>query len=87
MSRFNILPASKVKDPVTVSVERFCRMMDIDAKQSKFTNEPSFSEDLSRSIVEKELKTSGVTKNIELQQTLPNPSEKSRAKLRKVCIL
>lgn len=83
ISRFIPPPAPIAKDPIALSVERFVNMMDL-KKSNDFTNELNPVDDLSRTNVEKELKTSGVTKNLELQQTLPNASEKTRAKLRKV---
>lgn len=85
LSRFTAASAKKIQDPVDLAVERFCRIMDLHANESKDSaTEINLDSDLSRTNVEKELKTYGVTKNIELQQTLPNPSEKTRAKLRKV---
>lgn len=86
ISRFIRKPSvPKVRDPVDVTVQRFCRMMDLNPKKDD-ENIPNELDSINRTNVAKELKANGVTKNIELQQTLPNPSEKTRTKLRKVSI-
>lgn len=85
ISRHIPVPTPKIKDPIDVAVERFCRLMALDKRNPKNTPiEDLLGEDLGRTNVEKVLKTSGVTKNLELQKTVPNPSEKTRTKLRKV---
>lgn len=80
------LPAEKkITDPVNVAVERFCRMMTLDPRHPKRApNDVYVGDELSQTNVAKELKTSGVTHNIELEHSLPKPSDKNRTKQRKV---
>lgn len=73
----------KPKDPIEVAIEAFCCAIAIDRDDKAVPLLPN--DDLAKTNVVRELKTS-VVPNIELEQTLPNPSEKNKAKLRKVSV-
>lgn len=75
----------KAKDPMEEEIDRFCRLFE-SAKNWTYEDIGTDDEDehsLRKSNIKKVLKEVS-TSALELEKTLPNPSEKNKAKLRKV---